>query len=58
VIAARGVTKAFGRRPVLRDVELELAAPRLVRVEGAKRGGQEHASALTWLAATALKRIP
>jgi ABC-type Mn2+/Zn2+ transport system ATPase subunit len=40
VIAARGVTKAFGRRPVLRDVELELAAPGLVRVEGANGAGK------------------
>jgi ABC-2 type transport system ATP-binding protein len=40
VIAARGVTKTFGRRAVLRDVDLELAEPGLVRVEGANGAGK------------------
>jgi ABC-type multidrug transport system ATPase subunit len=40
VIAARAVTKAFGRRTVLRDVDLTLDGPVLIRVEGANGAGK------------------
>ncbi len=40
MIAARGVAKAFGRRTVLRDVDLALDGPGLIRVEGPNGAGK------------------
>jgi ATPase subunit of ABC transporter with duplicated ATPase domains len=57
VIAAPGVAKAFARRPVLRDVELEPVSPGLVRVEGANGAGKSTLLLrLTWLAVALARR--